>query len=65
MRIFEKPNTSNDWTCPICKTSDIKEVVLVGINGTEDGNNMRAEQIHLDCIELLYDKDHNILYQIL
>lgn len=63
MRTFQEPNLSNDWRCPICKTNDKKEVILIGITGTESGNNMQAEQFHLDCINLIYDKEMNIIYQ--
>jgi hypothetical protein len=63
MRAFKKPNLGSGWKCPICDTSEEKEVVLVGIIGTEDGNNIQAEQIHLDCIDLVLDKDHGLLYQ--
>lgn len=63
MRTFKEPNTSNDWKCPICKTPKIKPVVLIGIYGTQEGHNIQAEQIHLDCIELIYDKDQKILIQ--
>lgn len=52
MRAFEKPNLSNDWKCPICGTNEEKEVVLIGIDGTEEGNNIQAQQYHLSCIEL-------------
>jgi len=34
MRVFQHPNLSNGWYCPICKTSEDKEIVLVGIQGT-------------------------------
>jgi hypothetical protein len=54
MRVFAKPNLSNGWKCPICKTSEEKEVVLIGVEGTQEGNNMQAEQFHLDCLELTY-----------
>jgi hypothetical protein len=63
MRTFKKPNLSDNWKCPICNTNELKEVVLIGIAGTESGNNIQAEQIHLDCIELTYDKTYNMLYQ--
>ena len=63
MRTFKEPNTSNDWKCPICDTNDVKEVVLIGIVGTESGNNIQAEQFHMDCIDLRLDKKLNILYQ--
>jgi|TARA_Y100000310_G_scaffold140352_2_gene139803 hypothetical protein len=57
MRIFEKPNLSNDWKCLICNKADVKPISLIGKNGTQEGNIISAEQIHVDCIELLlYDK---------
>ena len=61
MRIFDKPNKSNSWKCPICKTNDNKPVVLVSVEGTQEGNNVEAEQIHLECIDLTYYKDIDIL----
>lgn len=63
MKIFKTPNSGADWKCPVCKTNDVKPVVLVGIAGTEEGNNIQAEQIHLDCIELSYDKRYGLLIQ--
>ena len=57
MRVFEKPSLSYNWRCPICGKSTEKEIVLVGIRDTEDGNgNMEAKQIHLDCINLILVK---------
>jgi hypothetical protein len=52
VRVFDEPNIGDGWKCPLCGTADKKPVILAGIQGTEDGNNMQAEQIHLDCIEL-------------
>ena len=52
MKIFDKPNLSNKWICPICKTSDNKPVILVGDPETSKDNLMEAEQYHVDCIEL-------------
>lgn len=52
MRAFEHPNMHN-FLCPVCKTKADKPVVLIGIPGTEDGNIMRAEQVHLECHELV------------
>ncbi len=63
MQIFKKPNIDSDWKCPICNTNGEKEVTLIPILGTREGNIIQAEQIHLDCINLTYDKEHNILYQ--
>ena len=63
MRIFKKPNTSNNWVCPICKKNDKKEVVLVGISGTQYGNIIEGEQVHLECISLTWDKERSIIFQ--
>jgi hypothetical protein len=52
MRVFDKPNLHFGWKCPICGTSEVKPVVLVGIDGTEEDGNVQAEQYHVDCIEL-------------
>lgn len=52
MRVFDHPNMDG-FRCPICGTSEDKPVVLIGVNGTEDGNIMEARQYHLDCIELV------------
>lgn len=63
MKIFDEPNLSHGWKCRICKTSEKKKVVLIGIVGTEDGHNMEAEVFHLDSIDLVLDKNLGILYQ--
>ena len=55
MRIFEHPNLIN-FKCPICKTAEDKSVTLIGIDGTEEGNIMQAEQFHMDCLELYWKK---------
>ncbi len=52
MRVFEHPNLEN-FKCPICGTSDDKPVTLIGINGTQEGFNIEANQYHIDCIELI------------
>ncbi len=58
MRVFDEPNLSENWKCPICKTADNKPIVLVGINGTQEGHTMQAEQVHVDCLDLLiYKRD--------
>lgn len=63
MRTFDHPNTSHGWKCPICKTDNDEPVVLIGINGTQKGSIIEAEQFHLRCIELLYYKEEGILAQ--
>ncbi len=63
MRVFKKPNLSGRWKCPICKTNKESEVVLIPVAGTQEGNNMEAEQFHLSCIDLLYSKEIGVIYQ--
>lgn len=68
MRIFKEMNTSGKDVCPICKTNDKKEVVLITKVGTGDGSgkkfqNYEAVQVHLDCLELWYDEKMGIIYQ--
>jgi len=66
MKVFEHPNYDGGFECPICHKSDDKPVVLIGIWGTEEGYNMRANQYHLDCIELFERSyaDKKLIYQI-
>jgi len=61
MRIFKGFNKNGK--CPICGTNEDKVTVLIGIIGTEERNNIQAEQFHLDCLDLLYDKGRGFLYQ--
>jgi len=51
MKIFEHFNQGGQ-PCIVCGTLDDKETTLIGIDGTEDGGNMQALQVHVDCIEL-------------
>lgn len=66
MKIFQHPNILKEKpeeTCLVCKKPEDKPVILVGIVGTEDGGNMQAKQIHVDCIDLLYYPEHSLLAQ--
>jgi hypothetical protein len=63
MKIFDHPNTFGGWKCPICKQDTDKPVTLIGIAGTEEGNNMKAEQFHVDCLDLRFFQDSKIIGQ--
>jgi len=63
MRIFKKYNKASSEPCPICNTKDETEVVLIVKAGTTEGYNAEAIQVHLDCLELTYDKEHDLIYQ--
>jgi len=67
MRTFK--HFPKEKKCPICGKSDDKECILAGIEGTQEGNNMEALPIHLDCIELtLLENDRgnsrSLLYMV-
>jgi len=67
MRVFKE--YPKDMKCPICKTNENKECVLAGIEGTQEGHNIQAQAVHLNCIDLTYlEKDkgnkRNLLYMV-
>ena len=49
-RIFE--DCEFDKECPICKTKKKGDGILIGIDGTEKGNNIQADLVHTDCLNL-------------
>ena len=61
MKVYEHPNTYGGWKCPICRTDDDKPVVLIDIYGTQEGNKIKAEQFHIDCIDLVYYPNKGII----
>ena len=63
MKIFSKPNLASGWKCPICKTSEEKEVVLIIMPETIKEDIGKAEQFHLDCIELSYYSEQKVILQ--
>lgn len=51
---FEKPEVRHGFTCPLCRTSAERPVVLIPIPGTEDGGGIvEAQQVHADCLRSL------------
>jgi hypothetical protein len=62
MKVFEHPNMAN-FECPICRLNDDKPVVLVGIAMTQQGRNIEAMQVHLECLELIIYSEHRIIAQ--
>jgi RNA polymerase subunit RPABC4/transcription elongation factor Spt4 len=55
LRVFKHRNTIDPQdVCPICKTNEDDETVLVIIDGTQEGNIAQAKQFHLKCIDLMY-----------
>ena len=63
MSEFEKPNTSNNWKCPLCDTAEEKPVVLIKIAGTIKDSICEAEQIHKHCLldGLWYYKEKSLI----
>ncbi len=63
MKIFQHANLGGKDTCLVCGKAEDKPVILVGIVGTEEGHNMKARQVHVDCIDLLYYPNNKLLAQ--
>jgi len=55
MGVFEHPNMSNGFVCPVCKTSADKPVVLVPIPDTEQDGICEAKQVHKKCYDLVIE----------
>lgn len=68
MKVFKGFNQSGKDVCPVCETNSDKETVLIGIEGTEKGRNMKATQVHLECLDLRIrkgsDETRDIIYQL-
>lgn len=63
MRIFDHPNFGEKHSCLVCGKKDDKPVTLIGIVGTQEGKNIMAAQVHVDCLELYYYPDYKIIAQ--
>ncbi len=66
MEILKKPNVETNWICPICKTAETKEVVLIEIDSYND-KNKQIKQIHLCCLDLRIQRKYlgeaDLIYQ--
>jgi len=49
--------------CLICDKKTKGDGVLILINGTREGFNMEAKLFHVECLNLTYYKDENIIAQ--
>jgi len=63
MRVFNHMNQSGKDVCPICKTKKDEPTVLIAIDGTVDGGNEEAMQVHLECLRLRFFKGEHLIYQ--
>ena len=63
MRIFDHPNM-NGFQCPVCKMNTDLPVVLIGIEGTENGGNIEARQYHVECLDLIEKERTGVRYLI-
>ena len=61
MKIFKHGNFTNGSTCFICGGTQDGPVTLIGVVGTQVGYNMEAKQAHVDCLELLYYPDMEVI----
>ena len=63
VRIFKE--FPKEDICPICGTNANKECILIAIEGTQEGNIAEAQCFHFECLQLFYNKDTGIIYQVL
>lgn len=64
MKIFEHPNTSDNWVCPICKTNADKQVTLIALPQKSNELVVQAEQFHVHCVmglEFTYLTEHSVI----
>lgn len=62
MRVFEHFNTDGP-KCLVCKTNADKPCTLVPVAGTQEGFNVRAEPVHMDCLDVWFYPDQWALFQ--
>lgn len=61
MQMFEHINPKGK--CLICGTNDDGVITLIPIDGTKDGLNAEAEQVHVSCLALNFNKEIKVIYQ--
>lgn len=61
MRIFKECEFKDK--CPICGTKKKGDAILIPNIDRIKGNNAEAILVHIDCIDLVYSEDMNLLYQ--
>jgi len=44
-------NNRNDTICPLCKTGNTTEAILIAVDGTAEGFRTEAIQFHISCLE--------------
>ena len=52
-RVFEHPNMSGGFVCPVCKCGADDPVVLAPIPGTQHDNIVECKQVHAKCWEVI------------
>lgn len=64
-RTFDHFPQDGDFLCPVCGTSADEPCVLIGKEGTTEGNIMEATPFHVGCINpenMLYHESLGIIY---
>jgi hypothetical protein len=51
-------------TCPLCGTNRDEECFLAAIDSTQEGNICDGKPIHTGCLELRWNEDAVMLYQV-
>lgn len=61
LKIFEE--FPDQVRCILCDTNKKGKCILIPICGEQDGFNVEAAPVHLDCIDLWYDKKASLIFQ--
>jgi len=65
LRYFEE--FPEDMFCPICNTNEEDYCVLIGVDGTSDGNIEEGKPVHLHCLlrgdKIRINTDFGFVYQ--
>jgi hypothetical protein len=67
-RKMHKPNIfehfPKDVVCPVCKTSEDTECLLIQIDGTDDDGICEGQPVHLYCaVATNFNKDMGLFYR--
>lgn len=57
MKIYTKWNHGRNELCPVCNTSEDKDLIYV-TNESVEGNALLGVQVHIDCLDLRYQRAH-------
>ena len=64
MRTFDHRNMAANEECPVCHKNTDGKTVLLPVLGTSKGGISEAVQVHLNCLDLWFDKVTGMIFQV-